>query len=140
LQKPKNAPSTVDTAQYKRHLSVYVCNASRAGGLFIFGTKFYEPFLVAEGESLVSYLGMTATDRKVYDKKVHDLVVALLMVEGCKSKVLKTNLKEQFLTGNVDTYPVTALKAFELIDRYDEDITANPGPSSNNKEHNRSRH
>jgi hypothetical protein len=47
MQKPKNAPSAIDTAQYKRHLSVYVGNASRAGGDFVFGTKFYEPFLTA---------------------------------------------------------------------------------------------
>jgi hypothetical protein len=45
MQKPKSAPSAVDTAQYKRHLSVYVNNACQAGGDFVFGTKFYKPFL-----------------------------------------------------------------------------------------------
>jgi hypothetical protein len=62
MQKPKNAPSAVDTAQYNRHLSVYVGNASRAGGDFVFGTKFYEPFLDDDNETLVSYLGMSATE------------------------------------------------------------------------------
>jgi hypothetical protein len=68
MQKPKNAPIAIDTAQYKRHLSVYVGNASRAGGDFVFGTKFYEPFLTADGETLISYLGMNAANKKVYVK------------------------------------------------------------------------
>jgi hypothetical protein len=131
MQKPKNAPTAVDTAQYKRHLSVYVRNASRAGGDFVFGTKFYEPFLIDDGETLVSYLGMSAIKKKVYDNQAHDLIVSVLMIEGCKSKVLKTNLKNQFLTGNTDAYPVTASKAFELIDRYEDDTIptqdSNPG-------------
>jgi hypothetical protein len=129
LQKPKNAPNAVDTVQYKRHLSVYVGNACRAGGDFMFGTKFYEPLLTDNGETLISYLGMSSVEKKVYDKKVHDLIVAVLMIEGCKSKILKTNLMNQFLTGNADAYPVTASKSFELIDKYEEDIV--PGPSSN---------
>ena len=133
MQKPKNAPTAVDTAQYKRHLSVYVGNASRAGGDFVFGTKFYEPFLVDAGETLISYLGMTATEKKVYDKKAQDLIVAVLMIEGCKSKTLKTNLKNQFLTGNADAYPVTASKAFELIDRYEEELVPTPNPSQRNR-------
>ena len=133
MQKPKNAPTAVDTAQYKRHLSVYVGNASRAGGDFVFGTKFYEPFLVDAGETLISYLGMTPTEKKVYDKKAHDLIVAVLMIEGCKSKTLKTNLKNQFLTGNTDAYPVTASKAFELIDRYEEDVVTSPNPNQRNR-------
>ncbi|OEU05647.1 hypothetical protein FRACYDRAFT_258761, partial [Fragilariopsis cylindrus CCMP1102] len=127
MQKPKNASAAVDTAQYKRHLSVYVNNACRAGGDFVFGTKLYEPFLADAGETLVSYLGMVASDKKVYDKKVNDLIVGILMIEGCKSKNLKTNLKNQFLTGNADCYPVTASKAYELIDKYEDD-----GPSTSN--------
>jgi hypothetical protein len=82
MQKPKNAPTAVDTAQYKRHLSVYVGNASRAGGDFVFGTKFYEPFLIDDGETLVSYLGMSAIKKKVYDNQAHDLIVSVLMIEG----------------------------------------------------------
>lgn len=132
LQKPKSAPTAIDTAQYKRHLCVYVGNASRAGGDFVFGTKFYEPFLVADGETLVSYLGMDAAGKKIYDKKVNDLIVSVLMIEGCKSKALKTNLKNLFLTGNPDCYPVTASKAYELIDKFEEDDTAaKPNPNSN---------
>ncbi|OEU08986.1 hypothetical protein FRACYDRAFT_249331 [Fragilariopsis cylindrus CCMP1102] len=121
MQKPKNASSAVDTAQYKRHLSVYVNNACRSGGDFVFGTKFYEPFLADDGETLISYLGMTTSAKKVYDKKVNDVIVGILMIEGCKSKGLKTNLKNQFLTGNSDCYPVTASKAYELIDKYEDD-------------------
>ena len=132
MQKPKNTTTAVDTAQYKRHLAVYVGNASRAGGDFVFGTKFYEPFLADAGETLLSYLGMTATEKKVYDKKAQDLIVAVLMIEGCKSKTLKTNLKNQFLTGNADAYPVTASKAFELIDRYEEEVVPTPNPNQRN--------
>jgi hypothetical protein len=65
MQKPKNAPTAIDTAQYKRHLSVYVGNACRAGGDFVFGTKFYEPFLDADGETPITYLGMNASDKKI---------------------------------------------------------------------------
>jgi hypothetical protein len=135
MQKPKSAPSAVDTAQYKRHLSVYVNNACRAGGDFVFGTKFYEPFLTDNGETLVTYLNMTAPAKKVYDKKVNDLIVGILMIEGCKSKGLKTNLKNQFLTGNADCYPVTASKAYELIDKYEDDVVNVP-----NGDRNRSRY
>ncbi|OEU07145.1 hypothetical protein FRACYDRAFT_251618 [Fragilariopsis cylindrus CCMP1102] len=126
MQKPKNASSAVDTAQYKRHLSVYVNNACRAGGDFVFGTKLYEPFLADNGQTLISYLGMNASDKKIYDKKVNDMVVGILMIEGCKSKGLKTNLKNQFLTGNADCYPVTASKAYELIDKYEDDGPPTP--------------
>jgi hypothetical protein len=126
MQKPKSAPSAVNTAQYKRHRSVYVNNACRAGGDFVFGTKFYEPFLTDDGETLVTYLNMTAPAKKVYDKKVNDLIVGILMIEGCKSKGLKINLKNQFLTGNADCYLVTASKAYELIDKYKDDVVNVP--------------
>jgi hypothetical protein len=132
LQKPKSPPTAIDTSQYKRHLSMYVGNASRAGGDLVFGTKFYEPLLIADGETLVSYLGMDAAGKKVYDKKVNDLIVSVLMIEGCKSKALKTNLKNLFLTGNPDCYPVTASKAYELIDKFEEDeVATNSNPNTN---------
>jgi hypothetical protein len=59
---------------------VYAGNASRAGGDFVFGTKFYELILSDTGETLVSYSGMTANEKKVYDKKAQDLIVAVLMI------------------------------------------------------------
>jgi hypothetical protein len=79
-----------------------------------------------DGETLVLYLSMTASAKKVYDKKVNDLIVGILMIEGCKSKVLKTNLKNQFLTGNTDCYPVTASKAYKLIDKYEDNVVKVP--------------
>jgi hypothetical protein len=65
MQKPKSAQSAVDTAQYKRYLTVYVSNAFRAGGDFVFGTKFYEPFLTSDGRTLINYLGMDAAGKRV---------------------------------------------------------------------------
>jgi hypothetical protein len=131
MQKPKSAPSAVNTAQYKRYLSVYVNNACRAGGDFVFGTKFYKPFLTDDGETLVSYLSMTASAKKVYNKKVNNLIVGILMIEGCKSKGLKTSLKNQFLTGDTDCYPVTASKAYKLIDKYEDDVVNIPNGDRN---------
>jgi hypothetical protein len=43
-------------------------------------------------------------------------------------------LKNQFLTGNADAYPITASKAFELIDRYEDDVTYNQSLNSGNKD------
>jgi hypothetical protein len=130
MQKPKSAPIAVDTAQYKKYLSVYVSNAFKAGGDFVFGTKFYEPFLTADGKTLIQYLGMTAIEKRIYDKQVQDLLVAVLMIEGCKSKPLKDHLKNNHLTNSGSTYPTKASKAFELIDNFVSDKmapTANPG-------------
>jgi hypothetical protein len=130
MQKPKSAPTAVDTAQYKRYLAVYVSNAFRAGGDFVFGTKFYEPFLTADSKSLIDYLGMDKKEKKVYDKKVQDLLVSVLMIEGCKSKPLRDHLKNQYLTGNVDCYPTLSSKAFEMIDNFVSDEVI-PGPTKN---------
>jgi hypothetical protein len=99
MQKPKSAPTAVDTAQYKMYLAVYVSNAFRARGDFVFRTNFYEPFLTADSKSLINYLGMDKKGRKIYDKKVQDLLVSVLMIEGCKSKPLRDHLKNQYLTG-----------------------------------------
>jgi hypothetical protein len=53
------------------------------------------------------------------------------MIEGCKSKPLKINLKNLFLTGNPDCYPVTASKAYELIDKFEEDeVAAKSNPNT----------
>jgi hypothetical protein len=132
MQKPKSAPTAVDTAQYKRYLAVYVSNAFRSGGDFVFGTDFYEPFLTADSKSLVDYLGMDKKGKKVYDKKVQDLLVAILMIEGCKSKPLRDHLKNQYLTGNVDCYPKVASKAFEMIDNFvSDEITTPPAKNRN---------
>jgi hypothetical protein len=132
MQKPKSAPTAVDTVQYKRYLAVYVGNAFRAGGDFVFGTNFYEPFLTEDSKTLIDYLGMDKKDKKVYDKKVQDLLVSVLMIEGCKSKPLRDHLKNQYLTGNIECYPKLSSKAFEMIDNFvsDEGIT-NPGKSRN---------
>jgi hypothetical protein len=140
MQKPKSAPTAVDTAQYKRYLAVYVSNAFRAGGDFVFGTNFYEPFLTADSKSLIDYLGMDKKEKKVYDKKVQDLLVSVLMIEGCKSKPLRDHLKNQYLTGNVDCYPKVASKAFEMIDNFISDETvATPAKNRNRNNGNKDR-
>ena len=131
MQKPKSAPTAVDTAQYKRYLAVYVSNAFRAGGDFVFGTNFYKPFLANDSKSLIDYLTMDLKDKKYYDKKVQDLIVSVLMIEGCKSKPLRDHLKNQFLTGNVDCYPQLSSKAFEMIDNFASDETNAPNPNKN---------
>jgi hypothetical protein len=100
MQKPKSAPVAVDTAQYRKYLSVYVSNAFKAGRDFLLGTKFYEPFLSADDKTLIQYLGMTAIEKRTYDKQVQDLLVAVLMIEGCKSKPLKDHLKNNHLTNS----------------------------------------
>jgi hypothetical protein len=137
MQKPKNSPTAVDTAQYKRYLAVYLGNAFRAGGDFVLGTNFYEPFLKDDSKLLIDYLGMDKKDKKVYDKKVQDLLFPVLMIEGCKSKPLRDHLKNQYLTGNVDCYPKLSSKAFEMIDNFVSDETStNPTKNRNrgNKE------
>ena len=134
MQKPKSAPNAVDTAQYKRYLAVYVSNAFRAGGDFVFGTNFYKPFLANDSKSLVDYLGMDMKDKKYYDKKVQDLIVSVLMIEGCKSKPLRDHLKNQYLTGNVDCYPKLSSKAFEMIDNFvSDEVTAPNANKGRNK-------
>jgi hypothetical protein len=133
MQKPKNAPTAVDTAQYNRYLAVYVGNAFRAGGDFVLGTDFYEPFLKDDGKSLIDYLGMDKKGKKVYDKKVQDLLVSVLMIEGCKSKPLWDHLKNQYLTGNVDCYPRLSSKAFEMIDNFVSDETSTNATKNRNR-------
>jgi hypothetical protein len=139
MQKPKSAPIAVDTAQYKKYLSVYVSNAFKAGGDFVFGTKFYEPFLDADGKTLVQYLGMTTIEKRTYDKQVQDLLVAVLMIEGCKSKPLKDHLKNNHLTNSGSTYPTKASKAFELIDNFVSDETAPAANPERNRDRQRNR-
>jgi hypothetical protein len=100
---------------------VYVSNAFHAGGDFVFRTNFYEPFLKDDSKTLIDYLGMDKMEKKVYDKKVQDLLVSILMIEGCKSQPLRDHLKNQYLTGNVECYPKVASKASEMIDNFVSD-------------------
>jgi hypothetical protein len=110
----------------------------RARGDLVFGTNFYEPFLTADSKSLVDYRGMDKKGKKVYDKKVRDLLVLVLMIEGCKSKPLRDHLKNKYLTGNVDCYPKLSSKAFEMINNFVSDEVI-PSPAKNRNRGNKDR-
>ena len=58
-----------DTEYFKNHTEKYVQNAMKSGGLFTFGTNWWEPFFTEEesrvrgGTTIADYVGLSQDDQ-----------------------------------------------------------------------------
>ena len=79
----------------------------KSGGLFTFGTNWWEPFFTQEesgvpgGITITDYLALNQKGQKVYDVKVADHIAALLMVQNCNYDSLKMHLKQQQISPTI---------------------------------------
>jgi hypothetical protein len=128
-QKPRHKNVSMETSKYKRTFEVHIDSVMEKSGLFAFGTSWWDPYLKADGKSLLGFMTMTQTDQNKYNALVKDEIIGMLMIEGCDSEGLKNHLKNEYkINGKLDCYPTTSSKAADLIDSYIE-----IGGNNNNK-------
>ena len=70
-QKPKQGEG-LSTGDFKRTVEPYVAIVCKAGGMFIFDTIYYEPFLTDAGETIATYATMNENnvDHSIFKSKI----------------------------------------------------------------------
>jgi hypothetical protein len=120
-QKPRHKSVSMETSKYKRTFEVHIDSVMEKSGLFAFGTSWWDPYLKADGKTVLGFMTMTQTDQNKYNALVKDEIIGMLMIEGCDSEGLKNHLKNEYkINGKIDCYPTTSSKAADLIDSYIE--------------------
>jgi hypothetical protein len=120
-QKPRHKNVAMETSKYKRTFEVHIDSVMEKSGLFAFGTSWWDPYLKADGKTLLGFMTMSTTDQNKYNAQVKDEIIGMLMIEGCDSEGLKNHLKNEYkINGKIDCYPTTSSKAADLIDSYIE--------------------
>jgi hypothetical protein len=128
-QKPRHKNVSMETSKYKRTFEVHIDSVMEKSGMFAFGTSWWDPFLKADGKTLIDFISMNQTDQNKYNALVKDEIIGMLMIEGCDSEGLKNHLKNEYkINGKIDCYPTTSSKAADLIDSFIE-----VGGNNNNK-------
>jgi len=77
-QRPKGGPGSMSTSECK----IYVQAACKAGGSFTFGTNYWEPLFEEAGITIRDYFHLSAAEKKAYDAKAQDRIVADMMIRA----------------------------------------------------------
>jgi hypothetical protein len=86
----------METSKYKRTFEVHVDSVMEKSGLFAFGISWWDPFLKADGHTLVDFISMNQIDQNKYNALVKDEIIGMLMIEGCDSEGLENHLKNEY--------------------------------------------
>ena len=74
----------LSTGDFKRTAESYVSTVCKAGGMFTFGTIYYEPFLTDAGETIATYGTMNEEQCRPVNIQVHDKLAAILIIRDYK--------------------------------------------------------
>ena len=85
----------LSTGDFKRTVESYIATVWKTGGMFTFGTIYYEPFLTDAGEPIATYVAMNEEQRQPLDIQVQDKLVAILKIKSCIYSGIRKCLAQQ---------------------------------------------
>ena len=102
---------------YKRTVESYVVTTCKLGGVLAFELTLMEPILatVQPVATLQAYVGTNEAARRPYDLLYTDLIVTIIMTDGCSYGSLKKWLAQKQLIAGAQAYTSISNELVDMI-------------------------
>ena len=116
-QSPPPGATAMPIGDYKRTVESHVAITYKLGGTLPFGSTLMEPILAAAQPAVIlqAYVGINEAARRPYDLLYTDLLVTIIMTNGCSYGSLKKWLAQNQLIAGAQAYTSISNELVDMI-------------------------